>query len=121
MKGNRYEAYDYRAGDVLTGVMEETENPIEFHILKKTTEQPMGLNIQGIGVLVVSSEWLQDRTEGFIDDLTVYNVEAPYQVPWLGIMIAVGAVFILLFSIMRYSMGKINRKNIIETIQNENI
>ncbi len=237
--------YDYRAGDVLTGVMEETENPIEFHILKKTTEQPMGLNIQGIGVLVVSSEWLQDRTEGFMDDLTVYidcedpdaveteirdnmnlstysiynlkdsyeaskalftligifvygfiivialigitnifntittnmelrsrefatlksigmtkkefrrviwleslfygvkslligvpvgillsiafhyamgnNIEAPYQVPWLGIVIAVGAVFMLLFSIMRYSMGKINRKNIIETIQNENI
>ena len=49
------------------------------------------------------------------------NVEAPYQVPWLGIVIAVGAVFILLFSIMRYSMGKINRKNMIETIQNENI
>lgn len=41
--------------------------------------------------------------------------------PWSGILISVAAVAVLLFVIMHYSMAKINRKNIIETIQNENI
>ena len=49
------------------------------------------------------------------------NLETAYHLPWTGILISIGAVFILLFGIMRYSMGRINRKNIIETIQSENI
>ena len=44
-----------------------------------------------------------------------------FRFPWLGTVTAVAAVILLLYVIMRYSMGKINRKNIIETIQNENI
>ena len=49
------------------------------------------------------------------------SLETPYELPVVGILISVAAVFLLLFGIMRYSMGKINQKNIIETIQNENI
>jgi putative ABC transport system permease protein len=49
------------------------------------------------------------------------NLETAYHLPWTGILISIGAVFVLLFGIMRYSMGRINRKNIIETIQSENI
>ncbi len=44
-----------------------------------------------------------------------------YRLPYEGILLSVAAVVLLLFGIMRYSMGKINRKNIIDTIQNENI
>lgn len=49
------------------------------------------------------------------------NLETAYHLPWKGILISIGAVFVLLFGIMRYSMERINRKNIIETIQSENI
>lgn len=44
-----------------------------------------------------------------------------YRLPYEGILLSIGAVALLLFGIMRYSMAKINRKNIIDTIQNENI
>ena len=44
-----------------------------------------------------------------------------YQPPFLGVGLSIAAVALLLYGIMHYSMGKINRKNIIETIQNENL
>lgn len=44
-----------------------------------------------------------------------------FRFPWQATLCAIAAVAALLFVIMHYSMGKINRKNIIETIQNENI
>ncbi len=44
-----------------------------------------------------------------------------FRFPWLGVGISIAAVAVLLFVIMNYSLGKINRRNIIETIQNENI
>ena len=49
------------------------------------------------------------------------NFEMPFQWPVIGILISVVAVTILLFVITRYSMAKINQRNIIEIIQNENI
>ncbi len=42
-------------------------------------------------------------------------------VPVNAIMISVVLVFILVFVIMRYSLGKINKQNTIETIRNENV
>ena len=45
----------------------------------------------------------------------------PFKVPFLAIIIAVAAVFVMIFMIMAYSMGKIKKQNIIETIRNENI
>lgn len=50
--------------------------------------------------------------EGIITDFVM---------PWRGIAIAAAAVVVLLYIIMRFSMGKIRHRNIIETIQNENI
>lgn len=44
-----------------------------------------------------------------------------YRVPWMGIVLSVAAVAMLLYVITRYSMAKINRRNIIDTIRNENI
>ncbi len=44
-----------------------------------------------------------------------------FVMPWQGIAIASAAVAVLLYFIMRFSMAKINKRNIIDTIQNENI
>ena len=49
------------------------------------------------------------------------GVKLGFYWPVRGMALAVGAVFLLLFGIMRYSVGKLQRKNLIETIQNENI
>lgn len=46
---------------------------------------------------------------------------ADFRFPWKGILLSGAAVAVLLFGIMHYSMSKINKKNMIETIQNENI
>ena len=45
----------------------------------------------------------------------------PFAFPYAAIIISVAAVFLLIAGIMKYSMGKINRQNTIETIRNENI
>ena len=49
------------------------------------------------------------------------GIQVAYQLPLNGILISILAVFLLLFATTRYSMRKISRKNIVETIQNENI
>ena len=49
------------------------------------------------------------------------GLQVAYQLPLNGILISILAVFLLLFATTRYSMRKISRKNIVETIQNENI
>ncbi len=49
------------------------------------------------------------------------GIVTAFVMPWKGIAIASAAVVVLLWFIMRFSMGKINRRNIIDTIQNENI
>lgn len=49
------------------------------------------------------------------------RLEIAFPIPYESILISVAAVFLLFAGIMRYSMRKINRKNIIDTIQNENI
>ena len=47
--------------------------------------------------------------------------DIPYQFPWQAILIAVAAVGLVVWVIMRYSIAKVRRQNIIETIRNENI
>lgn len=49
------------------------------------------------------------------------GIVTDYRPPLLAIGITVAAVAVLLYGIMHYSMGKIKRKNIVETIQNENL
>ncbi|MCM1027371.1 MAG: FtsX-like permease family protein [Roseburia sp.] len=50
-----------------------------------------------------------------------YSIVSDYRLPWGGILLSAAAVFLLLYCVMRYSMKKAGRKNIVETIQNENI
>lgn len=51
----------------------------------------------------------------------VNNIEMDYILPRDGIIISIVAVVILIGSIMRYSLNKINKQNIIETIRKNNI
>ena len=44
-----------------------------------------------------------------------------YYIPYKGIIISIVVVFMLIGLIMKYSISKINKQNIIETIRNENI
>ena len=44
-----------------------------------------------------------------------------YVFPWSAIIIVCLILFILIFTIMKYSLGKIKKQNTIETIRNENI
>lgn len=67
----------------------------------------------GIPLGIVLSIWLY---KAFLS-----GIELSYQLPYSGIIISILAVFVLLFVTTRYSMNKINKKNIVDTIQNENI
>ncbi len=49
------------------------------------------------------------------------NIELKYVFPIDGVIISIVAVSILIGSIMRYSLNKINKKNIIEILRNDNI
>ncbi len=44
-----------------------------------------------------------------------------YSFPFVGVIISIVIVFLLITLLMKYSMNKINKQNIIETIRNENI
>ena len=44
-----------------------------------------------------------------------------YELPYLALFLAIISVFLLIFIIMKYSVNKVNKKNTIETIRNENI
>lgn len=44
-----------------------------------------------------------------------------FHLPLGSMAVSAAAVFVLLFVIMRYSMGKLKRRNLVEIIQNENI
>ena len=63
---------------------------------------------------------------GMIGTFALYKAfsvkfESDMYIPVKPILISVIAVFILVFIIMKYSIGKINKQNTIETIRNENI
>lgn len=48
-------------------------------------------------------------------------IEMGYHYPWKGVLIAVGAVALLLGGIMQYSLGQIRKQNIIETLRQDNV
>ena len=63
---------------------------------------------------------------GLLLSYGMYNVfrnsmEIEYVLPYKSIVVAVIFVAIVIGIIMRYSMSKINKQNIIETIRNDNI
>ena len=63
---------------------------------------------------------------GLLLSYGMYNVfknsmEMEYVLPYKSIAVAVIFVAVVIGIIMRYSMSKINKQNIIETIRNDNI
>lgn len=56
-----------------------------------------------------------------LDKAFSVKIEAGMYLPLKPIGISILAVFVLVFVIMKYSMAKINRQNVMETIRNENI
>lgn len=49
------------------------------------------------------------------------SVPISFVFPWKAISISIAAVFIVVWLIMKYSISKVNKQNIIETIRNDNI
>lgn len=49
------------------------------------------------------------------------EIKFNYVLPYKGIIISISVVFILIFTLMKYSVNKVKNNNIIETIRNENI
>ncbi len=60
---------------------------------------------------------------GVIISYLIYKAfnEVSYDLPILAILMSIFIVFLLIIFIMKYSMNKISKQNIIETIRNENI
>lgn len=63
---------------------------------------------------------------GIIGSILIYKAfeignELGYIIPWESIIIAIIVVFLLISLIMSFSVKKINKQNIIETIRNDNI
>ena len=50
-----------------------------------------------------------------------FNASFEYSYPFKAVLICIVSVFLLISVIMKYSINKINKQNIIETIRNENI
>ena len=57
----------------------------------------------------------------YINESIAEKFNFPYYIPFKEILIAMIAVFILVYLIMQYSVKKVNKQNIIETIRKENI
>lgn len=49
------------------------------------------------------------------------NVPMSFVFPWKAILISIAVVFVAVWLIMKYSILKVNKQNIIETIRNDNI
>ena len=49
------------------------------------------------------------------------SVPMGFVFPWKAILISIAAVIIVVWLIMKYSISKVNKQNIIETIRNDNI
>lgn len=49
------------------------------------------------------------------------SVPISFVFPWKAILISIAAVIIVVWLIMKYSISKVNKQNIIETIRNDNI
>jgi len=50
-----------------------------------------------------------------------YDMSIPFNPPINAVIISIAVVFVLVYAIISTSLTKINRKNIIETIKNENL
>lgn len=48
------------------------------------------------------------------------EISMSFYIPWYSIVIAVGSVFLVVFSTMLYSMSKIRKDNVVDTLKEEN-
>lgn len=69
----------------------------------------IGIPLGGLGVFAIFSAFSRG------------NVPMSFVFPWKAILISIAAVFIVVWLIMKYSISKVNKQNIIETIRNDNI
>lgn len=63
---------------------------------------------------------------GILGSFLVYNafaqgIEFGFLMPWMSIVVSIVFVFVIVSLTMRYSLNKINKQNIIETIRKDNI
>ena len=87
----------------------------EFNKMIKLESMFMGTKSLLIGIPI-----------GIIINYLMYFIMADgsnihFKFPFIPILASICIVFILIFAIMRYSINKVNKQNIIETIRNENI
>lgn len=52
---------------------------------------------------------------------SIGSVPMSFVFPWKAILISIAVVFVAVWLIMKYSISKVNKQNIIETIRNDNI
>lgn len=52
---------------------------------------------------------------------SIGSVPMSFVFPWKAILISIAVVFVVVWLIMKYSISKVNKQNIIETIRNDNI
>ncbi len=100
----------------------------EFAMLRSVGMTERGLNkmmnyecilygVKGLSsglIAAVAVTWLIYRTVNA-------GVVTDFYIPWYSVAIAVGSVFLVVFSTMLYSMGKIKKEDPIEALKNENI
>lgn len=87
----------------------------EFNRMIRLESIFMGVKslIFGIPIAIIISKLLHHYT--------LSNTNLPYKIPIIPILISIIVVFLLIFILMKYSVNKVNKQNIIETIRNENI
>ena len=100
----------------------------EFAMLKSVGMTPGGFNrminfeclFYGLKALLfglpVSAGvcWLISKAVG-------QGVALGFQIPWNAFIIAVAAVFLVVFVTMMYAMSKVRRENIVDALKNENL
>lgn len=100
----------------------------EFAILKSVgmTGSQFNRMINLETLFYCSKSLLYGTVFGVIGSYLIYlgfseHTERSYILPFRAIVICMVFVFVIVWLIMRYSVGKVNRKNTIETIRNENV
>ena len=98
----------------------------EFAVLKSIgmTNKEFNRMINLESIFIGSKSLIYGTIIGSIITIIIYiinDVEAGYSFPIIPFISCVIVVFVLITILMKYSINKINKQNIIETIRNENI
>lgn len=69
----------------------------------------IGIPLGGLGVFAIFSAF------------SIGSAPMSFVFPWKAILISIAVVFVAVWLIMKYSISRVNKQNIIETIRNDNI